>query len=309
MEKKKKKVTKKKNWELSAVFATPLLLLIVGLFCFKSSLPFRVDEIRPIRGFSFQLANTTSQEELERLRSVFSQSFTYLSESDQCYLFVSQNNDYLLKFFKMRKLTPKYWLNYIPLPWLEQERLNKIGHRERSRQELLGNFKSAFEGFRHQTSLFFIHFFSTEFLKSKVHIIDQQNTSHYVYLDSVPFVLQRKSVPLFEHIETLIENRKTKEAMSSLLLVLDLVKDQCQRGFGEHEINLEKDYGFIGNRVVFVDVERLVKDDSLKNPLSTLREVFKVSQKISEWLEQSHPSLATDFQRESHDLISMLEGF
>ena len=144
-------------------------------------------------------------------------------------------------------------------------------------------------------------------MKSKVHIIDQQNASHYISLDSIPFVLQKKTLLLFSYVDELIQKEKTKEAMSSLLLVLDLVKDRCQRGFAEQDGSLEKNYGFIGNRAVFVDVERLVQDDSLTTPLSTLREVFKVSQKISEWLDKTHPSLTAEFEREAQDLISMLE--
>ncbi len=304
----KKKRDKKNNWEIPAALVMPALLCIVGLFCFKSSLPFCVEEIRPVRDLSFQATQTTSQKEIERLQSVFFQPFTYLSETDQCYLFASKDNEYVIKFFKMRKITPKYWLNYIPFPWLEEERLNKIWHRERSRQELFGNFKKAFDGFRHQTSLFFVHFFSTNWIKSKVHIIDKQNVSHSIYLDSIPFVLQKTTVSISNYIEKLVEEEKEGEAISSLLLILDLVKDQCQRGFAERDGFLEKSYGFIGNRAVFIEVERLIRDDSLKSSLSTLREVFKVSQKMSEWLEKTHPSLIKEFQKEAHDLISMLEN-
>jgi len=300
---------KPRDWGLNTVFIAPVLLCIIGLFCFKSSLPFRVEEIRPVRDFSFQATQTASQEELERLRAIFSKPFTYIDEGDQYYLFVSQNNEYLLKFFKMRKLTPKYWLNYIPLPWLDQQRLNKIGYRERARQEVFGNFKCAFEEFRHQTSLYFIHFFNTNWIKARVQIFDRQSSSHWVSLDTVPFVLQRKTTKLFEYIEGLLQEDKPKEAVSSLLLVLDLVKDRCLRGFADQDGDLESDYGFVGNRAVFIDVERFEKDETLKSPLSVLREVFKVSQRISEWLTFKHPELLPEFQKESLDLLSMLEEF
>ncbi len=307
VDKKKKQQKKKRDWGIFSLLVAPFSLCVVGLFCFKSTLPFSVEEIRPVRDFSFQAAQTSSQEELEKFRSVFSKPFVYSKETDLCYIFVSQNNEYIIKFFKMRKLTPKYWLNYVPFPWLEQERLNKIGHRERTRQELFGNFKTAFEEFRHQTTLVFIHFFSTNWLKTKVQLIDQQNSLHVVSLDTVPFVLQRNPKPLFEYVEELIQKEKTKEAISSLLLVLDLVKDRCQRGLADQDSELEFDYGFIGNRAVFTQIGRMQQDDSLKTPLSTLREVFKVNQKITDWLKKNHPSLAVEFQKEAQDLLSLLE--
>lgn len=302
-----KRGKKKPNWKAIKLLISPVLLCLVGLLCFKSSLPFRVDEIRPVRDFSFQAAQTVPQEELEKLRAIFSHPFTYVRESDQCYLFISQNKEYLLKFFKMRKLTPKYWLNYIPFPWLEQERLNKIGHRERARQELFGNFKIAFEDFRHQTTLVFIHFFSTNWLKSKVCLIDQEGLDHTVLLDTVPFVLQRRPTLLCEYVDDLVRQDKTKEAVSSLLLILDIVQDRCERGFRDQDGDLESDYGFIGNRAVFTEVAKMVYDESLKTRLATLREVFKISRKISDWLEKYYPSLIEDFQKEAQDLISQLE--
>jgi hypothetical protein len=307
VDKKKKQQKKKRDWGIFSLLIGPSALCVVGLFCFKSALPFSVEEIRPVRDFSFQAAQTSSQEELERFRSVFSKPFVYLKETDLCYVFVSENSEYIIKFFKMRKLTPKYWLNYVPFPWLEEERLNKIGHRERTRQELFSNLKIAFEEFRHQTALVFVHFFSTNWLKTKVQLLDPQNSSHVVSLDTVPFVLQRNPKALFEYVEELIQKEKTKEAISSLLLVLDLVKDRCQRGLADQDSDLEYDYGFIGGRAVFTHIGRMKQDDSLKTPLSTLREVFKVSQKITDWLKKNHPSLAEEFQKEAQDLLSLLE--
>lgn len=303
MEKKKTRP----EWKLVAIFIAPLLLLIMGLFCMKSSLPFRVEEIRPTRHFSFQTVQTLSQEELEKYRAVFSQPFTYSGEGDQFYVFISQKGEYLLTFFKMRKLTPKYWLNYIPLPWLEQQRLNKVGHRERARQELFGSFKTAFEEFRHQTGLLVVHLFGTNWFKTKVHLIDQEGSSHWVALDRVPFILQKNPVPLSQYIEQLLEKGKNKEAVSSLLFILDLVKDRCQRGLADQDSFLECDYGFIGSDPVFIDVGQMVPDESLKTSLNTLREVFKVSQKIISWLEEHHPSLVEEFRKEAHDVLSFLE--
>lgn len=303
MEKKKKR----SEWKLVAIFIAPLTLFVIGLFCMKSSLPFRVEEIRPTRNFSFQAAQTLSQEELEKYRAVFSQPFSYAREGDQFYVFASQKGDYLLTFFKMRKLTPKYWLNYIPFPWLEQERLNKIGHRERARQELFGSFKTAFEEFRHQTGLLVVHLFGTNWFKVKVHLIDQEGSSHWVALDRVPFILQKKPTSLSQHIGLLVEQGKNKEAVSSLLLILDLVEDRCERGLADQDSYLECDYGFIGSQPVFIDIGQMVPDDSLKSSLSTLREVFKVQQKILLWLEKNHPMLVQEFQKEANDLLSLLE--
>ena len=68
-----------------------------------------------------------------------------------------------------------------------------------------------------------------------------------------------------------------------------------------------EDYGFIDGRPVHIDVARMVRDDSMKEPLNVLREVFRMSKKIEKWLVETHPSLVPEFQNEVQDLLAILE--
>jgi hypothetical protein len=301
------KKQKKQGWKLLSVVLSPLLLLVIGLFCCKSSFSFHLNEIRPTRDFPFQTVQTVSKEEQQKLHMIFSQPFYYLSEGDRCYVFESQDHEYVLKFFKMKNLTPKYWLNYIPLPWLEKLRIYKVGGRERARQETFGGFKIAFEEFRHQTGLLFVHLFQTNWLKTRVRVKDAEQRTHLIALDSVPFVLQKKAVLLCDYVDHLIQNKKEKEAVGSLLLVLDLIKERSQRGLSGDETKIELDYGFIGDKPVYMDVGHMLHDESLKNPLNTLRSVFRASQDMEEWVKNHYPSLLFEFHKEVQDLLSLLE--
>lgn len=298
---------KKQSWKLVLIVLFPLLLLCIGLFSAKSTLSFHVDQIRSKGAFSFQTTKTLSKQELQRLQSIFSEPFHYLTEGERCYVFESQNQEYVIKFFKMKKLTPKYWLNYIPFPWLEKLRMYKVRGRERARQETFGGFKAAFEEFRYQTDLFFTHLLGTDWLKVKLEVIDREGIHHQIFLDTIPFVLKKKALLVPDYIKGLVAQGKKKEAVTSLILLLDLVRDFCQRGLTSESDSVIEDYGFIGDQVVCINSGYILSNDSLKVPLNTFREVFRVSQILEDWLELTEPELLDEFRKQVEDLLCLIE--
>ena len=302
MQRPKKKII---GFWLPAIVA-PSILLIVGVYL-SSDTSFDIEKIRPSSNFSFQPSKIDSQAEIEKLRLIVSHPFSYLAEGNDSYVFVSQDQRYVIKFFKMRRMTPKYWLNYIPIPWLDNKRLNKISERERARLETFGSLKTAYEQFRYQTGLVFLHLFRTEYLKMKVRVIDEDGLEHRVPLDKVPFVIQRKTTMLPDHIKALLSQGSESEAIQALCKVLALVKDRCQHGFADYSERVEEEYGFIEGRAIHVGGRCILKDETFKSTKSTLREVFRVSKSIESWLQNSNPSLVEGFQEEVEDLLSFLE--
>ncbi len=302
MQKPKKKII---GFWLLAIVA-PSILLMIGIQL-SSNTSFDIDKIRPSSNFSFQSAKADSQAEIEKLRLIVAQPFTFLAEGSDSYVFVSQDQRHVIKFFKMRRMTPKYWLNYIPIPWLDTKRLSKISERERARLETFGSLKTAYEQFRYQTGLVFLHLFKTKYLKMKISVVDADGVEHRVPLDKVPFVIQKKTVMLSDYIKTLVSEGHESEAIQSLCKVLVLVKDRCQHGFADYSERVEEEYGFIEGRPIHVSGGCILADETYKSARSTLREVFRVSRSIEAWLQNSNPSLVVGFQDEVEDLLSFLE--
>lgn len=302
MRKPKKKIT---IWSWAPLLGVLTALIVV--LCFWSSPSFSLSKICPSQGFFFQPAKVASQNELANLREMMNQPFNFLDEGKEFYVFVSQDQKHVLKFFKMRRLTPKYWLNYVPLPWLDKKRLSKVDERERMRMEVFNGLKTAFERFRYQTGLTFLHLFRTDYLKTKVIVTDSQGKAHKISLDSVPFVVQKKAVMLPEYIGALVKDGKEDEAIRSLCQILDLVKEGCLCGFADDSERIEADYGFIEGRPLHIGGGLVVQDESLKNYRNILREVFRVSKAIEAWLAPNYPELAMSFQDEVQDLLSYLE--
>ncbi len=298
---------KKKNnivWFVSGFFS---FFLVCMYLIFRDHSSFDLDKIRPTRDFSLQTIKVASQEEIKNVLSIVSQPFNFLAEEEDCYVFESKDQNYVIRFFNMRKITPKYWLNYIPVPFLDKRRLSKIADRERNRQEIFSGLKNSFEHFRYQTGLVFLHLFRTEYLKTKILVIDKEGREHKIPLDIVPFVVQKKAKLLFEYIPDLLKEGKTSEALYALCRVLTIVKDECRQGFYGANKEVEAEFGFVEGRPIRVAIHSLKMDESLKSSRNVLKEVYRVSQSLEAWAERCCPEIATLFQDEVEDLLSFLE--
>ena len=299
--KKKKKVSR-----LTAV-TTVVIALVLGVLFFSSAASFSVDKIYPGRDFSFQKVKTDSEEDIENVCLIVNQPFRFFKEDTDAYLFASEDQKHVLKFFKIRRITPKYWLNYVPVPWLNKKRLSKVVDRERARHETLGNLNAVFEKFRYQTGLVFLHLFKTDYLKTKVTLIDQNGKKKRVALDEVPFILRKKAVPMGEHVEGCLAKGEEREAIASLCSILNFVKRGCKLGFAGYSDRIGEDYGVLDGHLIYLGISRIERDDSFKTARSTLREVFRVIRALDFWLQHNHPSLAQGVQDEMQDLLSFLE--
>ena len=59
----------------------------------------------------------------EEIQPILSQPFSYLGKGSQCYVFESQDGNYVLKFFRHRRYQPPKWITlFAPHNYLERKR-------------------------------------------------------------------------------------------------------------------------------------------------------------------------------------------
>lgn len=296
---------KHKNFlKLSILILWPLCLLIIGFTICSSPVGFDVAQIRS--DFHFKEGNrqkAPSPQEFEKLQNIFSQKFYYLGSGSQSYAFMSEDQQYVIKFFKMKGLTPKYWLNYIPLPWLEKYRFQKIQMRERKRKEFFDSCEALYHGFKEETGLVFIHLRKTAYPHDVSHFIDKMGKSHHISLNDVPFVVQRKASMIYDYANELIDQGKEESALDSLVSVLELVKRRCRKGYFDRDSGVSNNYGFIEGRPVEIDLGRVYKDDTILDSVDQLSEVLRVSRKIEAWIRANHPQLLPFYQDKAQQVL------
>lgn len=281
----------------------PLVLLIAGLLLCRTPHGFHFVKVRSNFEFSAGSSlSSSSVEEFLRLRHVFSQPFHFLSTGAQCYAFVSEDGRYVIKFFKMHQLTPKYWLKKLPFPFLEKYTFEKVEMRQRKREETFGGFIAALEDMPEKTGVLFVHFTRTHYPQDKLKVIDKKGVVHHIPLNHVPFVLQKRADMIYPYVSSLIQKGDKDRAIESLISILVLIRDRCKMGFADRDDGVSSNYGFLHGEPIEIDLGRVVRDENMKHPASYLREMLRVSRKMELWLEASYPELLPVLQQRLYKL-------
>lgn len=274
-------------------YSKGLLLFSIALLCylfFPDRKHFSLQKISSCLPFSplWETAPPTKQEK-EFLKELCIKPFEYLGEGAECYAFVSHDGAHVLKFFKMKHLTPKNWLRYLPFSLFEKYRLQKIDRRILRQKQLFVNYKAAYETLREETGLILIHLNKTkDFLPSTL-LLDKRGRKHRIDLDRFEFVIQQKATLVQEHIAQLMRQGDVRRAKQALVSLLEHIRLQCSRGFIDGDSGINHNYGFVEDRVIHFDIGRLTYDESGEK--ASQGELLRVVKKLESFLETSYPEL------------------
>lgn len=189
-------------------------------------------------------------EQQKQLQQIFSSRFKFLGEGAQAYAFESSDGKYVLKFFKMRRFSPSN-LDYL-CPHVVRRRLKNLNW-------VFNGYKIAYDHFKKDTGLVFIHLTKTDHLKQKVKLVDDQGKEHHIDLDNTEFVVQEKAELLFERLTKLYQAGDRQGAQKSIAAVLELVQRRLHKGYADRDKGVSNNFGFVGNRPIQLDVGRLYK--------------------------------------------------
>jgi len=200
----------------------------------------------------------------------FSQKFTFLGEGAQAYAFESEDHKYVLKLFKMRRFTPSL-IDYL-CPHLVKRRAKNL-------RWVFNGYKTAFEEFREDTGVVYLHLNQTKDLKQRLDLIDDKGENHSLDLDQMYFIVQEKAELIFARLKKLPK----QEAEQAIGSVLELVKRRVQRGYADRDKAVSNNYGFVEDRPIHLDVGRLYKGEKQG-------QVEHVSKRIERWKRENSSS-------------------
>lgn len=258
------------------------LAIACSFWLFHKKSGFNLNQITSSLGYHKEWAIDTLSESVSSLDEILSQPFYYMKSGTQSYAFVSQDGKYVLKFFRMNHLTPKKWLKFFPIPGLERYKYNKIQRREERAEQVFSGIKKVYEGFREESALLFVHLNQTHHLKKRVILFDRKGKPLFIPLDKVPFILQERAELLYSHLTSLMQQGDKEGAIRALRSLLSMVWRRGERGFIDKDDGMNHNYGFIGERVIQIDIGRLVpmtkeeRADSPRLPYWSLRNLASV---------------------------------
>ncbi len=238
------------------------------------------------------------------IQKVFPQTYYYLASGNQCYAFISEDRQYVLKFFKMQNLFPKELKKGFPFSLLRPLGVNHDKNNQLFSERIFASYKDAYETLRKETGLVYIHFNKTRDFGRKVTLIDSKGKKYIVELDGIEYIVQKKAIKVFEHLKTLIEQEKFEDLRASLRSFLQLIAVRCEKGFVDHDISIRNNFGFIGNSAIQFDCATLTRDSSMKFPMNFRQEVLEVADRLDTWARENYPEISLFVQEEAQRLIN-----
>ena len=215
-------------------------------------------------------------------KQILSQPFRYLSSGSQSFAFVSEDDKYVLKFFKIR---PGYW--------------------KRSKPKRAESFGQAFDScliyqskLQQESGLIYCHLSPSNLKFGQVTLIDAGKAMHKLEINQVPFVIQKR----IETTKTRLLNCEEREkAIDSLF---DLLVKRYQMGLSDKDPNLAENFGFIGDKAVSLDVGGLVSDKENLTDYFLSHELPDAGAKLNRFLKKHHPELSAYVDKKVADIIS-----
>jgi hypothetical protein len=219
-----------------------------------------------------------STDEAQKLKTIFSSRFKFLGEGAQAFAFESEDGKYVLKFFKMRRFTPS--LEDYLCPHVVRRRLKNL-------RWVFNGYKTAYDHFRKDTGLLFIHLAKTTHLQKTVIVTDEKGKEHTIDLDTTEFILQEKAELLFTHLAKLYQSGDHQKADKAISDVLELVRRRVDKGYADRDKAVSNNFGFVGDRPIQLDIGRLYKG-------SKPGQLTHVERRIERWKRENYFSSASE---------------
>jgi len=176
----------------------------------------------------------------------FDQPWTYISQGEQMIVFASNDGAYVLKIFKGRQ----------KLPFKFSRVIGRLIHQEAARIEWKAKFAKAcrsyqiaLEHLQDETGLILLHFEKTK-TPLPVTLIDK--TAYRLDINQLPFIIQKRAVLAPTYFQD--NPAKKQEATQALK---DFFVRRLEKGFSDPRQTLTKNFGFIGDTPVQLDVGKI----------------------------------------------------
>lgn len=231
-----------------------------------------------------------TSEEHQRLAQIVNQKFSYIGKGAQCYAFVSEDQQYVLKFFKFKHLKPNLIVDLLPpIPPFKSFKQSCV---ERKKRKLIGVFNGydlAYRENRKDSELLYLHLLPTNHLNLQVMVVDKIGLEREINLDDVVFLIQRKGETLRTRLTSLLKQERIEEAEQAISRILTMYISEYRRGIFDHDHGVMHNTGFIGEQPFHLDVGKLNKDERMRQVDVYKKDLEHVVWKIDVWIKASYP--------------------
>ncbi|WP_052354843.1 hypothetical protein [Candidatus Protochlamydia sp. R18] len=250
--------------------------------------------------YEFKWEITAFPKELAKIDKILEQSFSYLGEGGQSYVFSSEDQKYVLKFFKFKRFKPSYLVKKLPNSYpFKNYRDKHIAKKKQKLMRVLKGHKLAYDFLKRESGLIFIQLNPSN-LSKWITLVDKGNQKRKVNLETVSYILQEKGEMLSQDLTYLLNQGNLTIAKQRVDQVLGLYLSEYQKGIYDLDYGIMHNIGCRENKVFHLDVGKLIVDERMKQPEFYQKNIVKVASKLQKWFSSKYPQY-------SRELIDHLE--
>ncbi len=264
---------------------------------------YRLDgfQISKVKRFAKVNLDLTKNDDIEEIKFILDKDFFYLGKGHQCFVFESEDSDYVIKLLNYRRFDlPLIIRTFTFIPYIR--RMNQI--RSLRLQPSLKSYCLAQHLLKEETGFVYTQMQNNNFHKI-IKVKDKANNVHKIDLFDVDFVVQKKAKPIFEHLEILYRTNKDKfkEAINSFL---EVVFSRITKGIADDDLDVEINYGFYKEKAILIDPGRVFVDDSLLNQANQEKELLRSTRNLRRLILNKYPDMLPFFD---HQLSLKIRAF
>lgn len=253
--------------------------------------------------------NTMNPVQNHLLGQVLKQKFTYLGRGSQCYAFISEDGQWVLKMFKTKHLKPSPLLALIPSIGKFEDYKRSVEADKRCKLEtMLNSYKLAYDIYRPESGCLYVHLNQSKKLNKAVLVADKLGRYWTVDLDKLAFVIQQKAVPLRDEMDQLLSRGDLERAKKRIRQTFALYLRQYALGIHDLEKEVMNNNGFVGEKPVHFGVEDLVIDKKIGKKSAQIEHLVKVGQCLDSWISTYFPKYHAELVEEMENDISFVFG-
>ena len=207
------------------------------------------------------------------IEQILSQPFHYFTYGGQSWVFLSEDGQWVVKFFDFRPT----WYDAAKTLHLPDSWTPKLTDRQvRRREAHVKGYILAANRFRDACGLVGIFLNGKHIGERLLTITDPSYCQHRIDLSTCSFVVQRKAEPLPDRIHSLLKAGDSKEASAALSAVLNLVAERTALGLGDGDVvNFHRNMGFIGNKAIYLDAGGFIDAPEFLIPANAETEIIR----------------------------------
>lgn len=246
---------------------------------------------------AYEVGSLTGEEQ-ELLSRLLSQKYTYMAKGTQSYVLLSDDGEYVLKFFKRKHLDFPWWQRPLAyLPFFGNSVAQSQIRRAQKRERIFSGVLLAYQKMRADTGIDYIHLNPTVHLLPTIEIADKRGELHEIDLNPTSFYFQKRGESLYAALRRFKAADDVDGAAAALQDLLNYLVARSQRGILDRDPNYVNNVGFINGRASTLDVGNLTFDPLIRNPREYSRRIADHMVAVERWIGLNFPQLLPRFKK------------